>query len=59
MDEVLEMKTFMVKVTYEGEILADSEEELEEKLWVVHKLFGKPFDDTLFDAVDYEILQED
>ncbi len=53
------MKTFMVKVTYEGEILADSEEELEEKLWVVHKLFGKPFDDALFDAVDYEILQED
>ena len=59
MDEVLEIKTFMVKLTYEGEILADSEEELEEKLWVVHKLFGKPFDDTLFDAVDYEILQED
>ena len=53
------MKTFMVKVTYEGEILANSVEELEEKLWVVHKLFGKPFDDTLFDAVDYEILQED
>ncbi len=53
------MKTFMVKVTYEGEILADSEEELEEKLWVVNKLFDKPFDDTLFDAVDYEILQED
>jgi|TARA_R100000458_G_C8096798_1_gene125174 hypothetical protein len=59
MDEVPEMKTFMVKVTYEGEILADSEEELEEKLWVVNKLFDKPFDDTLFDAVDYEILQED
>tara|TARA_R100000908_G_scaffold57409_1_gene33194 strand:+ start:2812 stop:2991 length:180 start_codon:yes stop_codon:yes gene_type:complete len=59
MDEVLEMKTFMVKVTYEGEILADSEVELEEKLWLVHKLFDKPFDDTLFDAVDYEILQED
>jgi len=53
------MKTFMVKVTYEGEILADSKEELEEKLWVVHKLFGKPFGDTLFDAVEYEILQED
>jgi len=53
------MKTFMVKVTYEGEILADSEEELEEKLWVVHNLFAKPFNDTLFDAVDYEILQED
>jgi|TARA_R100000149_G_C5877939_1_gene142039 hypothetical protein len=59
MDEVLEMKSFMVKVTYEGEILADSVEELEEKLWVVHELFAKPFNDTMFDAVDYEILQED
>ena len=53
------MKTFMVKVTYEGEILADSKEELEESLWVIHRLFDEPFDDTLFDAVEYEILQED
>jgi len=53
------MKTFMVKVTYEGEILADSKEELEESLWVIHRLFDEPFDDVLFDAVEYEILQED
>ena len=49
------MKEYWVRVTYEGAIRANNKEELEEKLWVVHHLFGKPFEKDLFEAVDVEI----
>ena len=49
-------KTYNVTVTYEGTITCSAKdaEELEEKLWVTHELFGKPYD-VLFDAEHYEI----
>ena len=49
------MKRYSVSITYTGEIEAESKEELEEKLWVAHSLFGKPFDEYLFDAEEIEI----
>ncbi len=50
-------KTYNVSITYVGQITCSTEnaEELEEKIWVTHELFGKPYDDVLFDAVHYEI----
>ena len=50
---------YNVKVTYTGEIYADDEEELEQKLWVWHKLFGKPYDEFLFEAEEVEIELEE
>ena len=52
-------KTYTVRVTYTGEIEAEDGEELEEKLWVVHKLFGEPFDEFLFEAEEVEIELEE
>jgi hypothetical protein len=49
------MKTYSVRITYTGEIEAESKEELEEKLWVIHSLFDKPFNEYLFDAEEIEI----
>lgn len=49
------MKRYTVRVTYTGEAEAESAEELEEKLWVVHSLFGKPFDEYMFDVEEVEI----
>ena len=51
-------KTYSVRVTYTGEIEAEDKDELEEKLWVVHKLFGAPYEDYLFEAEEVDI-QED
>jgi len=50
-------KTYEVRITYEGTITCSAEdaEELEEKLWVTHELFGEPYDDVLFDAEHVEI----
>jgi hypothetical protein len=53
------MKTYYVTVTYTGEVEAECAEELEEKLWVVHKIFGEPYDDYLFEAELVEIECED
>lgn len=52
-------KTYTVRVTYTGEIEAEDEEELEQKLWVVHKLFGEPYDEFLFEAEEVEIELEE
>ena len=52
-------KTYTVRVTYTGEIEAEDGEELEEKLWVVHKLFGEPYDEYLFEAEEVEIELEE
>jgi len=52
------MKTYTVRVTYIGEIEAESKEELEEKLWVVHSLFGEPYADDLLEAEDVVIELE-
>tara|TARA_A200000159_G_scaffold84673_1_gene78291 strand:- start:4267 stop:4434 length:168 start_codon:yes stop_codon:yes gene_type:complete len=49
------MKTYSVEVTYQGEIEAKSKEELEEALFVAIALFGKPFTDDTFEAVDWTI----
>ena len=49
------MKTYSVRITYTGVVEVESKEELEEKLWVVHSLFRKPFDELLFDADEVEI----
>jgi hypothetical protein len=51
-------KTYTVTVTYTGEIEAEDKEELEEKLWVIHKLFGEPYEDYLFEATEVEIEEE-
>lgn len=51
-------KTYTVRVTYTGEIEAENEEELEEKLWVVHALFGAPYEDYLFEAEEVDIQEE-
>tara|TARA_R110001583_G_scaffold119357_1_gene270736 strand:+ start:307 stop:498 length:192 start_codon:yes stop_codon:yes gene_type:complete len=51
-------KTYSVRVTYTGEIEAEDKDELEEKLWVLHTLFGKPYEDYLFEAEEVDI-QED
>jgi len=50
-------KTYEVRITYEGTITCSAKdaEELEEKLWVTHELFGEPYDGVLFDAEHYEI----
>tara|TARA_R100001463_G_scaffold73261_1_gene127145 strand:- start:2032 stop:2220 length:189 start_codon:yes stop_codon:yes gene_type:complete len=53
------MKTYHVTVVYRGEIEAECAEELEEKLWVTHKLFGEPYDDYLFEAEEVNIECED
>jgi len=52
-------KTYTVRVTYTGEIEAEDGEELEQKLWVVHKLFGEPYDEFLFEAEEVEIELEE
>tara|TARA_R100000231_G_scaffold138537_1_gene117104 strand:+ start:3139 stop:3312 length:174 start_codon:yes stop_codon:yes gene_type:complete len=52
-------KTYTVRVTYTGEIEAEDGEELEEKLWVIHKLFGEPYDEYLFEAEEVEIELEE
>ena len=51
-------KTYNVRITYEGQITCSAEnaEELEEKIWVTHELFGKPYDDVLFDA---EVIEDE
>lgn len=51
-------KTYTVRVTYTGEIEAEDKDELEEKLWVIQTLFGKPYDKYLFDIEEYEIQEE-
>ena len=48
-------KTYTVRVTYTGEAEAESAEELEEKLWVTHNLFGAPYEMFLFDVEEVEI----
>lgn len=57
------MKTFEINISYYGvvEVDVDSSEELERKLWVVHKLFGDPFHDLLLEVqnVEIECLDED
>lgn len=53
-------KRYTVRVTYVGEIDAESEEKLEEKLWEVHKfLCFKPYDEYLFEAEEVEIELEE
>jgi hypothetical protein len=52
-------KTYTVTVTYTGEIEAEDKDELEEKLWVVHSIFGEPFDKFLFDAEEVQIELEE
>lgn len=52
-------KTYTVTVTYTGEIEAEDKDELEEKIWLVHSLFGEPFDKFLFDAADVQIELEE
>tara|TARA_B100001094_G_C18120311_1_gene766470 strand:- start:223 stop:390 length:168 start_codon:yes stop_codon:yes gene_type:complete len=49
------MKRYSVEVTYQGEIDANSKEELEEALFVAIALFGKPFTNDIFEAVDWTI----
>ena len=45
------------RITYEGTITCSAKdaEELEEKLWVTHELFGEPYDDVLLEAEHVEI----
>ena len=52
-------KTYTETVTYTGEIEAEDKDVLEEKLWVVHSLFDKPFDKFLFDAEEVQIELEE
>jgi len=54
-------KTYYVRVAYEGMITCKAEdaEELEASLWVIHKLFGKPYDDELLEVCDVVIEQEE
>jgi hypothetical protein len=52
-------KRYTVKVTYVGEVDAESEEELEDKLWVFHKLFGEPYNKYWFEAEEVEIELEE
>ncbi len=52
-------KTYTVTVTYTGEIEAEDKDEIEEKLWVVHSLFGEPFDKFLFAVDDVQIELEE
>ena len=51
-------KTYSVRVTYTGEKEAEDKDELEEKLWVLHTLFGKPYEDYLFEAEEVDIQEE-
>ena len=53
------MKTFTVRVSYTGEIDAESLEDLEDKLWVLHSLFGAPYEDYLFEVEEVDIQEED
>ncbi len=50
---------YSVRVTYTGTVYAEDKEELEQKLWVVHKLFGEPYDEDLFEAEEVEIELEE
>lgn len=49
------MKRYSVEVTYQGEIDANSKEELEQALYVAIALFGEPFTNDNFEAVDWTI----
>lgn len=51
------MKKYAIRIVYEEEIECDAEtaQELEEKLWVVHSLFGAPYEDVLIEVVDVDI----
>ena len=51
------MKEYNVRITYEGTITCSAKdaEELEAALWVVHSLFGAPYDDELLDVENVEI----
>jgi len=53
------MKTFTVRVSYTGEIEAESLEDLEGQLWVSIKLFAEPYDTTVFEAEEIDIEEED
>ncbi len=53
------MKTFTVRVSYTGEIDAESLEELEAQLWVSIKLFDEPYDKYLFEVEEIDIQEED
>ena len=53
------MKTFTVSVTYCGTIRAESQEDLEAQLWVANKLFGEPYDTTVFEAEEVDIQGEE
>lgn len=51
-------KTYTVRVTYTGEIEAESKDDLEANLWVLHSLFGTPYEDYLFDVEEVDIQEE-
>jgi hypothetical protein len=53
------MKTFTVRVSYAGEVEAESLEELEAQLWVAIKLFAEPYDTTVFEAEEVDIQEEE
>ena len=53
------MKTFTVRVTYTGEIEAESLEDLEDQLWVAIKLFGEPYDTTVFEVEEVDIQEDE
>ena len=53
------MKRYSVEVTYQGEIEAKSKEELEKALYVAIALFGEPFTNDNFEAVDWTIERDD
>ena len=53
------MKTFTVRVSYTGEIDAESLEELEALLCVSIKLFDEPYDTTVFEVEEVDIQEED
>ena len=52
------MKTFTVRVSYTGEIDAESLEDLEDLLLVANKLFGEPYDTTVFEVEEVDIQEE-
>ena len=53
------MKTFTVKVTYVGEAEAEDLEDLEDQLWVAIKLFGEPYDTTVFEVEEVDIQEDE
>ena len=53
------MKTFTVRVSYAGEINAESLEDLEDQLWVAIKLFGEPYDTTVFEVEEVDIQEDE